>query len=40
MSEITEFNAETQEEIIRELTADEQSAIELIKAEAKLIAGS
>lgn len=40
MSDVTEFNVETQEETIRKFTKDEKSAIESIKQEAKTIAGS
>lgn len=40
MSDVTEFNVETQEETIRKFTKDEKSAIESIKAESKIVAGS
>jgi hypothetical protein len=40
MSDVTEFNVETQEENTRKFTKDEKTAIESIKAESKVIAGS
>ena len=40
MSDVTEFNVETQEESIRKFTKDEKTAIQAIKEESKLIAGS
>ena len=40
MSDVTEFNVETQEETIRKFTKGEKTAIESIKAEAKIVAGS
>lgn len=39
MSDVTEFNVETQEETIREFTQSEVSGIENIKKEARSILG-
>lgn len=39
MSDVTEFNVETQEETTREFTASERSGIQSIKEESKLILG-
>lgn len=40
MSDVTEFNVETQEENIRAFTKKEKTAIAVIQEEAKLVAGS
>jgi hypothetical protein len=40
MSDVTEFNVETQEETIREFTENENIGIEDIKEQSKVIAGS
>lgn len=40
MSDVTEFNVETQEETIREFNENESIGIEVIKEQSKVIAGS
>jgi hypothetical protein len=40
MSDVTEFNVETQEETTRKFTKDEKTAIAVIKEQSKVIAGS
>ena len=39
MSDVTEFNVETQEETIRKFTKDEKAGIKAIQEESKVIAG-